>query len=68
MEKNPSRTVDLFFKFKAEKFQKFAKKLNFQILNEIVTCDTPSINSDHLCQIYKESIQNCRRYRADTIF
>ena len=24
--------------------------------------------SDHLYQIWKESIQNCRRYRADTIF
>ena len=29
--KNPSRTVDFFFKVKAEKFQKFAKISNFQI-------------------------------------
>ena len=30
--KNPSRTADFFFKVKAEKFQKFAKNSNFQIL------------------------------------
>ena len=30
--KNPSRTVDFCFMVKAEKFQKFAKNLNFQIL------------------------------------
>ena len=29
---------------------------------------TLSHASDHLYQIWKESIQNCRRYRADTIF
>ena len=29
--KKPSRTVDFFFKVKAEKFQKFAKNSNFQI-------------------------------------
>ena len=28
--------------------------------------DTPSHGSDHLCLIWKESIQNCRCYRADT--
>ena len=33
-----------------------------------ITCDTLSHASDHLYQIWKESIQNCRRYRADTIF
>ena len=32
--KNPSRTVDFFFKVKVEKFQKFAKKSNFQILKK----------------------------------
>ena len=32
--KNPSRTVDFFFKVKAEKFQKFAKNSNFQILKK----------------------------------
>ena len=33
-----------------------------------ITCDTPPNASDHLYQIWKESIQNCRCYRADTIF
>ena len=28
--------------------------------------DTPSHGSDHLCLIWKESIPNCRWYRADT--
>ena len=57
--KNPSRTVDLFFKVKAEKFADSEKN---------VTRDTPSNDSDHLCQILKESIQNCRRYRAEMTF
>ena len=35
---------------------------------KVITCDTPSRASDHLYQIWKESIQNCRRYRAYTIF
>ena len=35
--------------------------------SKVITCDTPSHASDHLYQIWKESIQNCRRYRADTI-
>ena len=51
--KNTSRTVDLFFKVKAEKFQKFAKNSNFQILKKNITSDTPSNDSDHLCQIRK---------------
>ena len=66
--KNLSRTVDFFFKVKAEKYQKFAKNSNFQILKKNVTSDTPSNSSYHLCQIYKESIQNCRRYKGDMIF
>ena len=36
--------------------------------SKIITCNTPSHASDHLYQIWKESIQNCRRYRVDTIF
>ena len=36
--------------------------------SKVITCDTPSHASDHLYQIWKESIQNCRRCRADTIF
>ena len=31
---NPSRTLVFFFKVKAEKFQKFAKNSNFQILQK----------------------------------
>ena len=34
--------------------------------SKVVVHDTPSHASDHLCLIWKESIQNCRRYRADT--
>ena len=65
--KNPSRTVDFFYKVKAEQFQKFARfKLSDSAKN--VTHDTPSNDSVHLCHIYKESIQNCRWYRADMIF
>ena len=56
---NPSRTVDFFFQGQGRKFSDSEKN---------ATRDTPSIDSDHLCQIKKESIQNCRRYRADTIF
>ena len=48
---NPSRTVDFFFKVKAENFLKFAKNSNFQILKKNETRDTPSNDSDHLCQI-----------------
>ena len=33
-----------------------------------ITCHTPSDASDHLWQIWKESIEDCRRFRADTIF
>ena len=36
--------------------------------SKVITCDTPSHASDHLYQIWNEPIQNCRRYRADTIF
>ena len=57
-----------FFKVKAEKVKKFAKNLKFSDSENNVTRDTPSIDSDHLCQIRQESIQNCRCYKADTIF
>ena len=43
--KNPLRTVDFFSKSKAEKFQKFSDS------EKNVTRDTPSNDSDHLCQI-----------------
>ena len=35
--------------------------------SKVITCDTPYHAGDHLYQIWKESIKNCRRYRADTI-
>ena len=35
---------------------------------KVITCDTPSHASDHLYEIWKESIKNCRCNRADTIF
>ena len=49
--KNPSRTVDFFFKVRAEKLKKFAKNSKFQILKKTFTRDTPTNDSDHLCQI-----------------
>ena len=36
--------------------------------SKVITCDTPSHASNHLYQIWKESIQNYRRYRAYKIF
>ena len=36
--------------------------------SKVITCDPPSHASDHLCQIWKESIRNCRCYRAGTVF
>ena len=65
--KNPSRTVDFFSRSRLKIFLNLPK-FKFQDLKKNVTCDPPSNDSDHLCQIWKESIQNCRRYRADTIF
>ena len=44
------------------------KSKRYRSRSKVLTCDTPSHASDHLCQIWKESIQNCRRYRVDTIF
>ena len=36
--------------------------------SKVITCDTPSHAGNHLYQIWKESIENYRRYRAYTIF
>ena len=36
------------------------------VKSKVIVCDTPSYGSDHLWLIWKESIQNCRCYRADT--
>ena len=49
--KNPSRIVDFFFKVKVKKFKKFAKNFKFPDSEKNVTRDTPSNDSDHLCQI-----------------
>ena len=51
-----------FFKVKVEWPWRYKSR------SKVITCDTPSHASDHLYQIWKESIQNCRRYRADMIF
>ena len=48
------------------KSKKFGK--NVSRIWQFFQGDAPSNDSDYLCQISKESIQNCRRYRADTIF
>ena len=66
--KNPWRTVDFFFSGQGQKISKICQKYKFSDSENILTRDTPSSNSNHLCQIQKESIQNCRQYRADTIF
>ena len=66
--KNPARTADFFFKvLKSENFKKLPKNLISRSWIKAI-CETPFNDSDHLCQIYKESIQNCRRYREDTVF
>ena len=65
--KNPSRTVD-FFQGQGQNISKICQKFKFPDSEKNVTRNTPSNDSDPLRQIYKESIQNCRRYRADTIF
>ena len=65
--KNPSRTVEFFFQGQGWNFLKICQKFKFSHSEKNVTRDTHSIDSDHLCQIKKESIQNRRRYRADAI-
>ena len=62
--KNQLRTEDFFFQGQGRKISKIWNSDS----EKNVTRDTPSIDSDHLCQIRKESIQNCRCYKADTIF
>ena len=49
--KNPSRTVDFFFQGQGRKFLKICQKLKFSDSEKNVTCDTPSNDSGHLCQI-----------------
>ena len=65
---NPSRIVGFFLEGQGWKFFKIFQKFKFPDFDKNVTHHTPSNKSDHLCQISKESIQNCRRHRADTIY
>ena len=48
--KNPSRTVD-FFQGQGRKISKICQKFKFTDSEKNVTRDTPSNDSDHLCQI-----------------
>ena len=47
---------------------KVERPWRYRSRSKVITCNTPSHASDHLYQIWKESIRNCRCYRADTIF
>ena len=49
--KNPSRTVDFFFQGQGRKFLKICQKFKFPDFEKNITRDTPSNDSDHLCQI-----------------
>ena len=53
---------DFYFKVKVEWPWRYRSR------SKVITCDTHSHASDHLYQIWKESIKNCRCNRADTIF
>ena len=52
--KNPSKTVDFFCKVKAEKFLKFAKNSNFQILKKTLHATHPLIILI-ICAKYKKN-------------
>ena len=49
--KNPSRTVDVFSWSRPKNFKNLPKIQICRFWKKIVTRDTPSNNSDHLCQI-----------------
>ena len=49
--KNPSRIVDFFFQGQGQKVSKICQNLKFSDSEKNVTPDTPSNDSDHLCQI-----------------
>ena len=56
--KNPSRTVDAQ---SGHDFQGQAKwPWRYRSRSKVIICNTPSHTSDHLYQIWKESIENCR--------
>ena len=77
-KKNPSTTVDAtewtrFSKSRSNDLEDIGQgqgssHATHPLMLLIITCDTPSHASDHFYQIWKESIRNCRCYRADTIF
>ena len=49
--KNPSRTVDFFFQGQGQKISKICQKFKLSDSEKIVSRDTPSNDSHHLCQI-----------------
>ena len=49
--KNPSRSADFFFQGQGRKISKICQKFKFPDSEKNVTRDTPSNDSDHLCQI-----------------
>ena len=49
--KNPWRTVDFFFQGQGRKISKICQKSKFPDFEKSVTLDTPSNDSDHLCQL-----------------
>ena len=49
--KNPSRTVDFFFQGQGRKFLKICQKFKISDYENNFTRDTPTNDSDHLCQI-----------------
>ena len=49
--KNPSRTVDFFFQGQGRKISKICRKFKLPDFEKNITCDTPSNDNNHLCQI-----------------
>ena len=49
--KNPSSTVDFFFQGEGQNFLKNCQKFKFPDSEKTITRDTPSNDSNHLCQI-----------------
>ena len=49
--KNPSGTVDFFFQGQGRKISRICQKFKFSDSETNVTRDTPSNESDHLCEI-----------------
>ena len=49
--KNPSRTVDFYFQSQGRKISNICQKFKFPDSDKNITHDTPSNDSDHLCQI-----------------